>query len=104
MNEYIKNFTRRPLTCSSSSFKMASHRSFKTPSYFTTGSSSTSNRSDTSKRPHIKSSYPSSSSSDEDIIASLKDLALQPRTKEVTSTSSSTKSSPRCDTSEAHGM
>ncbi|KAF7899762.1 hypothetical protein EAF00_004098 [Botryotinia globosa] len=73
---------------------MATHRSYKTSSYFPTNGSR-----DTCRRPHPKPSY-SSSSSDEDIIASLKGLAIQSRTREITSTSNSNSStnSPRCGT------
>lgn len=79
---------------------MASHRSYKTSSYFPTNGSR-----DTSHRPHPKPSY-SSSSSDEDIIASLKGLAIQSRTREITSTSNSNSStnSPRCGTPGTQGM
>ncbi|KAF7909666.1 uncharacterized protein EAF01_003384 [Botrytis porri] len=75
---------------------MASHRSYKTSSYFPTNGSR-----DTAHRPPIKPSY-SSSSSDEDIIASLKGLAIQSRTKEITSTSNSSTNSPRCGTPGTH--
>ncbi|KAI9649350.1 hypothetical protein NHQ30_001923 [Ciborinia camelliae] len=81
---------------------MASHCSYKTSSYFTTDGSH--DHGGTSKRPHhdTKRSY-FSSSSDEDIIATLKDLALQSTTKEITRTSnSSTNSSPRSGTPGRH--
>lgn len=89
--------------------KMASVRSYKPSSYFTADGVPSKHHHHT--RPHPKPSYPSSSSSvsassDEDIIASLKGLALQSRTKEITSTSnsSSTNSSPRYGTPGMHGM
>ena len=82
--------------------KMASHRSYKTSSYFPTNGDR-----DVSRRPHTNTktqpSY-SSSSSEEDIIASLKDLAIQSRTREITSTSNSSTNSPRYGTPGTHGM
>ncbi|ESZ94577.1 hypothetical protein SBOR_5067 [Sclerotinia borealis F-4128] len=86
---------------------MASHRSYKASSYFTTDGSFGGRRGGTTKHTHThtKPSYPPpSTTSDEDIIATLKDLALQSRTKEFTSTSnsSSTNSSPRCGTPGTH--
>lgn len=100
MNE-CKKKDYLPTICLTLSYKMATHRSYKTSSYFTTSG----NR-DTSKRPHTKSSYPSHSSSslDEDIIISTKGLAIQSRTKDITSTSNSSTNSPRCGTPNAHGM
>ncbi|KAM0155803.1 hypothetical protein ACHAQE_002288 [Botrytis cinerea] len=79
---------------------MASHRSYKTSSYFPTNGGR-----DVSRRPHTNTktqpSY-SSSSSEEDIIASLKDLAIQSRTREITSTSNSSTNSPRYGTPGTH--
>ncbi|KAB8296058.1 hypothetical protein EYC80_008865 [Monilinia laxa] len=81
---------------------MASVRSYKPSSYFTTDGVPPKHHHH--PRPHPKPSYSSSTSSDEDIIASLKGLALQSRTKEIASTSnnSSTNSSPRYGTPAMH--
>ncbi|CAD6444058.1 0f8a16ac-842e-4d9a-9bd3-25512091f7a1 [Sclerotinia trifoliorum] len=91
-----------PPTICFSSFKMASYHSYKNTSYYTTDGSRGDNFT-TPERPHAKPSY--SSSSDDEVITSLKGLALQSRTKEIISTSNSpgsTNSSPRHGTLGAH--